>query len=401
MLGPESQNHFDDFKNLFVQRVPRYAVKSSGGTWRTRNHALHDAEILKHLDQQQAVACLGRWYPEYAALDMDDVSLKKVEIIRAGLLMDDSNSSLYSSESINSYHLFFRPEYNGKPPTVNLLQTVLKTYAKNNGIEIYPQKNRAFRLPFGRGQKPLDLQETYLKTWQDQLYWLEKKDDFDLSTVRMHQQLFDFKPVEFKPAAVDLAGSVDAAALLKYGLQGPSSRDAAQFEIIRHLWRQNVTLDDAVRILWSWISKKHNGYSRDFQKNPVAVRDHIRHQAVNYYNRMQLRDVLPDQPHKSFKGYVCRPDIVEIVKICEGNLPRIKFTFELVKYMNPRRYRDRVDIHRDKLVAWSSNRTYRRHLEHLEGKGLLNRGSGYFVGVKSKSVKLNWTYQSDRDAVLF
>jgi hypothetical protein len=395
------QQPLNDFKNLFIQRVPSYAVKHIGGTWKTRKFPLHDSEIKKHLNHEQSIACLGRWYPEYATLDLDDVSLTKVEEIRSGLLMDDSNSSLYSSESKNSYHLFFRPEYRGKPPTVNLLQSVFKTYAKLNGIEIYPQRNRAFRLPFGRGQKPLDIQEIYLKTWQDQLYWLEKKDDFDLSTVRMHQQEFDFKPLELKPAGVELVGTIDAAALLEYGLQEPSSRDAAQFEIIKHLWRQNVNLDDVKRILWGWINKKHNGYSRDFAKNPVDVKKHIEHQAVEYYTRMQFKFELPDQPHKSFKGYVTGPDIIKIIDVCHGNMPRMKFFFELVRYMNPRRHRERVEIHTDKLVAWSSHKTYQRHINYLMEKGVLERGSGYLVGQKSKSIKLNWNYESEQEAVHF
>lgn len=388
------------YTDLFVQRIPRYAVKPPGGTWHTRHRALHDEEIKKHLACQQAVACLSRWYPEYAVLDTDDVTRTAADRIRAGFLLDDSNSMLLSSESPDSYHVYFRPDYNGKPPTIDLLQAVLKPYAKARGIEIYPQRNRAFRLPFGKGQNCLDFKEQYLKSWQEKLYWLQKKDDFDLSSVKGHQTFFDFKPTEHLPA-IDLGAAGDIKGLLANGLQAPSTRDSAQFEIIKHLWRQNVTQDDAWRFLWVWIGKKHNGFSRDYLRNPKMVRDHIRHQVFSYYDRMRNFFVLPDHAHISHKGYICRPDLLEIVKVCAGNLPRMKFIFELVKYMNPRRFRESVPVHRDKLVEWSSWRTYKNHLEYLEGKGILKRGSGYLVGEKSKGIKLDWPYQTEQEAVLF
>ena len=354
------------------------------------------------MNGQQAIACLSRWYPEYAALDLDDVTWTAVDKIRTGLLLDDSNSMLLSSESPDSYHIYFRPEYNGKPPTIDLLQAVLKPYAKARGIEIYPQRNRPFRLPFGKGQNCLDFQEQFVEKWEQKLYWLAKKDSFDLSGVKNHQTSFDFKPPEQRIPSVDPAGApVDVAALLRDGLQGPSTRDRAQFQIIRHLWRQNVTQDDAWRFLWDWIGRKHNGHSTDYLKHPQMVHHHIRHQVLAYYDRMRNFFVLPDHPHLTHKGYISKPDLLEIIKVAAGNLPRMKFIFELVKYMNPRKYRESVPIHSDKLIEWSSRETYQKNLEYLDGKGILKRGPGYLVGEKSKGIKLEWPYQTDKDAILF
>ena len=391
---------FADFRASFVQPVPRYAVKLPGDTWRTRKFALHDSEVQKHLDGALAIACLGRWYPEYAALDFDDVTKEKVEEIRGDLLLDDNNSMLLSSESRDSFHLYFRPEYNEKPPTLNLLQTILAPYAKSKGVEIYPQKHRAFRLPFGKGQGCLDFQDRYIQGWQEQLYWMQKKDDFDLSTVKGHQMPLAFKPIDLQQE-VDLERSIDIPALLENGLTEHSTRDWAQFELVKDLWHQNVLKNDAIQFIWAWLNRHHNGFSRDLIRNPGEVKNHIRHQVNSYYNHLQTGAIYPDQPHKNFNGYICQPDLLEIVKLAEGNLPRIRFIFELIRYMNPRRHRDSVSIHSDKFIAWASMRTYQRHLQYLGSKGILKRGTGYLVGQKSKEIKLTWPYKSDQDAVLF
>jgi hypothetical protein len=328
------------------------------------------------------------------------MSAAGVGAIRSGLLLDDTNSRLMSSESPDSYHTYFRPSYNGRPPTIDLLQAVLGPYAKAKGIEIYPQRNRAFRLPFGKGQNCLDM--PYIEGWENQFYWLEKMDDFDLSTVKSHQTFFDFTPADqgILPGA-DLLSTVDVPALLANGLPGPSTRDWAQFELVRHVWRQNVAQEDAWRFIWDWIRKKHNGFSKDYLKHPQMVRDHIRHQVSKYYFHMLHLFALPDRPHASHNGYICKPDILKIVQVCAGSLPRMRFVFELVKFMNPRQRRDSVPIHSDQLAKWSGRRTYRRHMEELESKGVLKREKWYSPGEVSKTVKLNWPYKSDREAVLW
>jgi len=391
---------FDEFRASFIQTMPRYSVKLPGKAWRTRQFALHDSEVKKHLDGDLFVASLGRWYPEYAALDFDSVPLKTVENVRNDLALNDDNSMLLSSESKDSYHLYLRPEYNNKPPTINLLQSVFAPYAKSKGIEIYPQRNRAFRLPFGKGQDCLDFKDRYIQGWEKQLYWLQKKDDFDLSTVSGHQLFLDFKPIDLNQEAA-LSRSIDVPELLRSGLPGQSTRDEVQFELVKYLWHQNLLKVDCERFIWQWLQKNHNGYSKDLLTHPREVQKHIQHQATSYYNFMQTGAIYPDQPHKNHEGYVCKPDLLEIVKLAKGSLPRMRFIFELVKYMNPRRHRDSVPLHRDKFVSWSGAGTYQRHLNYLESKGILKRGSGYRVGQQSKGIKLTWPYKSDKETVLF
>jgi hypothetical protein len=394
------------FKQSFVQAVPRYAVKIPGRDgWKTRKFPLHDSEIKKHLQGDLVVGCLSRWYPEFAAFDFDSVPLEKVEEIREILSLDERNSMLLSSESKDSYHLYFRPEYNEKPPTIKLLQTILKPFASSRGIEIYPQKNRAFRLPFSKGTNCLDWEEAHLQSWQEKLYWLQKKDDFDLSTVSGHQTFFEFPPAKLQAGALTPAMVKDdliigaGPDILRYGLQAASTRDFAQFEIVKYLWRQNLNPGDALAIIWEWIQTRHNGYSKDFIRHPQQVYREIQHQIGAYYGFMRDRFTLPDQPHKNHVGFITKPDLLSIIELAQGNLPRMRFLFNLVLFMNPRRYRIEVPVHSDKLAEWSNR--YLSHLQYIEEKGVLKRSTGYYVGAKSKAISLDWKWQSDQDAVLY
>ena len=80
--------------------------------------------------------------------------------------------------------------------------------------------------------------------------------------------------------------------------------------------------------------------------------------------------------------------------MCKANIPRSRFLFKLVKYSYPWRFRSFIGINRDKLVLWSSERTYRKYLIEFESKGFLKRDRAYSTGIFSIEIKLNWEYNS-------
>jgi len=87
-------------------------------------------------------------------LDLDDksawIELPKIQE-SFGLSLEQSSIVFETSE--NSYHILFRPEYNGKPATVRLLHEILGPYAKNHNVELYPQSTRIVRAPYHAGCK--------------------------------------------------------------------------------------------------------------------------------------------------------------------------------------------------------------------------------------------------------
>jgi hypothetical protein len=392
------EHPFQDYLGTFIQRLPRYTVKPLGwGHWRTKHKALADMPIKAHLGGRYAVGVLSRWYPEYAILDMDATPIEATEEIRGRLGLDETNSMLCASENANSYPLLLRPEYNGRPPTIRLLHDVFRRFGRDNGVEVFPQVQRTIRLPFGPHQNCLDLQYRHLQDWQDKLYWFEKLGEFDLQTVPTHQMELDLQT----PRATMPTILQEGNELLTHGLQIPSTRHEGQFKVLYLLWRLNVPQDEAEGITWRWIQAKHNGFSRDMVRYPGHVRKEIGRQAGRIWNKYELARAYPDSTHNTHTGYLTELDLREVIQICRGSSPRMRFLFHLVKHFYPRRHRTQVNVHRDKLVKWANERTYLRYLNELESIGIAKRGTGYEPGAFSKSLRLNWRYRDSREAVLY
>jgi hypothetical protein len=387
---------WDDYLETFVQRVPRYAVKVPGRLWTTKRGPLTDRPIKAHLEGQYAVGVLGAAYPLYGVLDIDDRDPAEVADIRGALNMSSGNSMLFTSESAGSYHVLFRPEYNGRPPSVGLLGTIFRDFARANRIEVYPQWRHAVRLPFGPNQVPADEDGRGIASWESAVHFFGKLDPLDIRAVRGAQLALEI-PVIGKPAVPKVAA---AAELFEHGLQAHGTRSEAQFQILLALWRGNVPQEAAEGIAWAWITRRHNGFSKDITRSPRAVRLHITRQATAIWGRYDFGRVLPDRPALAHEGFITKPDLLEIIKATSGNLPRSRFLHKLIMFMNPRRERISVGLSRDRLVTWSSWRTYNRYLAELRILGIVRRGRPYQVGKFSKSIKVLWPWTRREGAVL-
>ena len=386
---------YKTFLDTFIQRGPRYAVKLPGKPWKTKQKSLSDTPIISHLEGKYYIATMGKWYPTFAVLDFDDASIDDVERARDSLRIDVDNSRVFNSESPGGYHLYFPTIYNGKPPTTRLLQNILGPFARQNNIEIYPQLNKAFRLPFGYNQKCCDIEYLQYDKWQDQLFWLMKTDPIDLKTVPYHQQELDlYTPVKRQPGAYQRGKE-----LLETGLDSRNSRHDAQFNILCYLHAINTLPGIAQEIVYNWVMSKHNGYSKTVNSgNYRIIKDEIKRQANSTYSTNEHSYYYPNEVNNSHNGYITKADIKDIVMLCKANLPRVKFLFGLVKYAYPRRFRTFMDIHSDRFIEWGSRRNYLQYLD--EFKGIINRGEKYQVDKFSKSLKLNWNYRDSTEAIL-
>lgn len=387
---------YAEYVNTFIQRSPSYAVKFKGGGWRTKKNYLQDTLIQAHLEGQYYVGVLAKWYPGYCILDMDNVAREEPEKIRDSLKLDESNSMLLSSESDNSYHILLRPFYNNRPPTTGLLQNIFKTFGQENNIEIYPQPSRAIRLPFGHKQDCLDIEYIHLKNWKEKLYRYLKLDDFDLKTIPYQQQEFDLKIPGKQKSGAYQAGKE----LFETGLNSSSSRHDSQFYVLYYFWSRNIPPETALEMCYAWIRAKHNGYSKEVNSgNWRTIKQDIKRQAAWIYSTCEYNCVYPDDTHNGFNGYITKPDIADIVGLSKANLPRMNFLFHLVKFCYPRRYRNFLNIHSDKLEEWSK-KNYLKYLEELNQNGIVNRGEIYQVKKFSKSIKINWNFKDPSLAIL-
>lgn len=394
-------DHKEDLKqyvNNFIQRQPRYAVKQIGKkSWRTKNKPLSDTPIKAHLNGQYYVGVLGKWYPGFTILDIDDKDKDTAEEIREGLKLDTSNSMLLTSESDNSYHILFKPSYNNRPPTINLLNEILKPFANGKGIEVYPQANKAIRLPFGHKQNNLDFEYIHLNTWSDKLYWFNKLDDLDLKTVPKQQLSLD---LNIKPdSSLKISTYEEGRFLYQAGLVEKHSRHDSQFKVLYYIWRQNIPLITAIDMTWQWIKNKHNNNSQDIKTSPHTVKKAIERQAKWIYGNYELRQFYPDETHNTYKGYITKADIEDIFYITKASIPKAKFLFNLVKYCYPRRYRTFIQLHSDNLITWSQ-RGYLKYLDDLQKLRIIKRLDKYKIESFSKSIIIKWNFRDTSRAIL-
>jgi len=385
-----------EYTGEFVQRLPRFAYKKRGGKWRTVHKGLGDRLVEGHLDGKFDVASLGGWYPRFGLIDFDEWSITEVNRVRDAFGLDRDNSLLCTSESPDSYHLIFRPRWNGRPATIRGLHLAMSEACKATGVELFPQATHGVRLPFGRQQMLFEEDVWMVGPWADRLYWFQKLDEYDLGEMPKTQQELPLGHGEIDERPLDAdASSLKAQGRLlwEYGLQEYNRRHYSQFAVIYYLWRENVPLEMCEEAVNRWIKRKHNGLSEEANRGRWrTIRQEIKRQVHHIYTKYQL----PDTPNNLEFGTVTRLDVPDLFHIADGSLPRARFLHGLVRYLYPRRHRATVNVHSDRLIAWSSYETYLKRLEELQGAGLLERGTSYEIGVRSKQIKLRWPWREPR-----
>lgn len=391
---------FREYTNQFIQRLPRYGVKQEGKGWKTKKKPLSDKAIEAHLNGQYYVGVLGKWYPSYAILDIDDKDRDTAEEIRESLKLDSSNSMIMTSESPDSYHILFRPSYKNKPPTIRLLNEILKPYSMEKGIEVYPQANKVIRLPFGYKQYTIDPEYISLDTWPKKLYWFNKLDDMDLRDIPNQQLTLDLnvRPDKSPKTSVYHEGKF----LYEKGLIGKNTRYDSQWKVLYYLYRRyNPALENAIEMTWQWIKNKHKGYSDKVNSGKwTVIKNEIIRQAKWIYCNYELSNFWPDDTHNLYNGYITKGDIEEIFYFAKGNIPKAKFLFNLVKYCYPRQHRPLIQLHSDILLQWSNVKGYQKQLEDLQRLRIVKRLDSYQVDSFAKSVKIKWNFR-DPDKAIF
>ena len=382
-----------DYIKTFVQRKPKYAVKIKG-KWKTKRKPLADPAIQAHLEGKYDVAAVSPWYPQYGSIDIDDVRTSEMLEIIDSIGLNESNSLICQSESKNSYHVYFKPIYRNKPPTIKLLNTCFAEWATQKSVEIYPQAKKCFRLPFSPKDQILTLTGPVESDLEGKMHWFNKLDEFNLCSFDNKTDKSQTKEILTTETNTYMRG----IEFLKTGLNETRSRHDAQFCVLYSFWRRNYTVEDAIDACTQWIKLKHNNYSRDIV-NFRRVQAEIGRQAKSIWDKYEHNNLYPDLAHNNNYGYLTKSDLIEIIKVCEGNLPRMKFMGELIRYCNPRQDRDEINIHSDRLKDWSSATNYIRFMQELQEKGVITRNRFYKVGEKSKAIQLNWDFRSDIEAI--
>ncbi|MBA7689324.1 hypothetical protein ES703_97830 [subsurface metagenome] len=185
------------------------------------------------------------------------------------------------------------------------------------------------------------------------------------------------------------------------GLVERGTRYDAQAHVIYYFFRRNTPPETNLELTYQWIKKKHNGFSDAINGGRYQrIKNEIRKQVKWFYKNFEMIEYLPDSVHNEYNGYITKPDLVEIVRICGGNLPRSRFVSKLIQYANPRQSRPYVRIHSDTLKDWSSKENYLKYLKELEEKGIIKRSNAYLSGTYSKAISFpGWTFRGKEKGI--
>lgn len=387
-----------DYQYSFSQPYPSYGIRWQE-QWRTVHRTLSWQVTRDHLAHKKIIGSLGRFYPDFGILDFDGVTLDYVERVRASLGLEERNSLLFTSETPDSYHLYFRPMLRDRKPTLDYFQKSMR-FVADYYCEVYPQAKRIIRLPFGRGQSYVHNGVIQPIDYQQGLQMCKNMDTYDLST-QGYYEAWEAEDNSLPLPQLDklqVGWKREGLVYLNTGLTAFHQRLEATKRVIYFFWSQNVAPEICMIETKKWIKNQHHHYSKDWKENYRQVYKQIEQLTSWVYNSFAKRYILPDRPAWTDNGYHTKQSVRASVQASRGSLALLKFALPLVSYCQARGSQQ-VQVHRDRLVSWGSAKNYLQHLDKLEQSHLLTRHTHYRVQNFAKKITLQLDSTSNQEKI--
>ncbi len=374
------------FSQTFIRdfRSP-HARQRQGEGWKTYYQNIHDGLVKNHLEQNQWLATKACWYPQAYNLDLDSPTPAVVEKIEATFEkygIRDSQLLYLTSPSYakkGNFRVYFRLEYAAKIPTFELGTSVLHRVFSD--VEIYPQKRRKDRLPFGRDSHIIEDNVVLSQhTWEAQLHYFHKLDAIDIDVFPRQQTLIN----PSQPAAAPVTPTGDAANLLKNGLQQKSTRYQSQYQILNFLWRNNWMPRDAANEVKKWIRTRNNGFSTAVNSGDwKTIHAEIDRQVASIWARTALSDAPNNLTSK-----ITKADLLEAGNLFPNDVVNQKRFIALVSYYRPRAHHDFVFIPYHAWHEIAGEKTYQSFISELEQRKILEANRQYKIGLFCRRFRL-------------
>lgn len=379
-----------------------YAIQHPGRPWSTRDKPVSDPLIRAHLNQQYWLALPACWYPHHATLDFDHPGPETIDLVCDRLGLREGQYLLCTSPSwkaSGALHLMMAPRYRDEPMTKRLLLTILRPLAAELGIEVYPQLRRKFRLPFGKDQDILDpeTRQPLSMSWEQELYWAEKLDPFELSTIPHRPASV---PVLAPPVHTRALTIPETEQLWQEGLPGKGSRHDACKALAIGLYRRNHEPGEVKTSLNRWITTHHNGYSDEVNKGNWRGVHADNTSLVDWvFTQYHQTQYWPDSTH-NLEGWITPNDLRFIVAVYPGDLVNQRRLFKLLLYYRPRSHHPWVYISARQWKTIAHAGLYTGFRADLAQRGLLDNLPVYHPGGYPKRIRLNRLPSAIRDQAL-
>jgi hypothetical protein len=432
------EDDFVFFVSTFVQCRYPYNIKlADSGDWIMRTFygkraPLDDYAIAKHLMGKHVVGTFPGPCTRYLCLDLDYcIDLKEtldtiLRIFPKSLVIQSS-----MSKGIHVYYFF------DSKIRVNKLQKLIKLRLNDHGIrvhpgycEIFPQINRALRLPLGKGSYVLD-EETLSPLHQNAeegIKLIKERIIYHSITEILSQGKADNEPTFSVPLpSYELTGgntllpneiNYPSAILnlgvanppwdnlqgkrfkdfidqvLRSGVQTPGTRYFLQCKLIYHFWSLGYSNQQAYDAICRWYLS-HDHQSKDWKKNPDRVFRHLKSAIDSFYRNAELKRYQPRARNRKLLTTTDAEHITELTSDYRNQ----KFIFSLMQYAsNAKDSTGEFRLPRTVITTFDccSGKTYQDKIRFCESIGLIRKVREYYRQEKrARTFAINYSFCED------
>lgn len=394
-----------NYASRFIQRLPHCNVKTDTGWYPAGPFT--DDKIMEHNDGIQVYGTFAQHYSQYAILDIDGHKRARtyadVEKVHKVFGLDGDNSITYET-SPGSCHTIFKPQYNGKPVSVNLVQLICKDVLRTQkDVELFPKFSHVIRAPFPPAC-PITHRDPSLPVLDSLESKMMAYDALDFMDMKSYKPMIRTTPTTAPVIPKPTKGVMkEGHDLYLNGLQANSeSRFYAQCKVGQYLWFINTPPELAEQLVFDWVCNMTNGYSKsaeaindgDFRAENQVKRE-ISSLISHIYADFERYAILPASAHNGHYGYLTEVDMVTVAQNCGGNIPLFKYLCNVLAYFNVR-HKMRLNVHRSKLqdfcgrsASTHHKNNYVAHSNKVERLGLWTREDNFRPGGFSKVIQLS------------
>lgn len=436
-----SREDLSFFSATFVQcRFPYNIKMDENSGWLMRifygkRAALDDYAIVRHLMGKHLVATFPGPYTKYLCLDLDySIDLKETldAILRIFPKSLVTQSSM--SEGIHVYH-FFESKI-----SVNKLQKLINKILDSRGIvvqpgycEIFPQINRALRLPLGKGSYVLD-EETLSPLHQnvgEGIKLIKEKITYHSITEILSHSKAGSKLTPSIPPLYEAVRNIATLSngindsmttsnsripnhpwdklrgrefkdlidqSLRSGIEETGTRYFLQSKLIFYYWSLNYSKEQCYDLILKWYLS-HDHQSKDWKNNPDRVLRNLKSAIECLYRNAQPKG---HYPHPKHKKHLRVADVRNIVQMTP-DYRRQKFIFSLLAYaLNTKDLIAEFRLPKKTIIKFDacSNTSYQEKISFCESIGLITKIKEHSrEDHRARTYRLNYEFLDDEEVV--
>jgi hypothetical protein len=432
-----SREDLNFFISTFVQcRFPYNIKLDENSGWLMRKFygkraPLDDYAIAGHLTGKYWVATFPGRYTTYLCLDLDDS--KDLKATLDAVLNTFPKSLVIQSSITKGVHAYF---FFDSKIGMNRLHKLIYERLNEHGIgvrpgycEIFPQTNRALRLPLGKGSYVLDEATlTPLHTnVKDGIRLIKEKIIYHSINEILSQVKAGGKPTPSVPSLNETArngatlssGFNDSMAMSNSGMPGISwdklrgkefkdfinhalrsgieltgTRYFIQSKLIYHFWSINYSKEQCYESISRWYFS-HDHQSKDWKKNPSGVLHQLRNAINSFYRQAELKRY---PPAGRIRKLLTTADVRYITELTADYRDQ-KFIFSLMEYaLNAKNTKDEFRLPRTVITTFDccSDKSYQDKMRLCEFRGLVTMTRQYFRQEKrARTYMINYTFCED------